>query len=196
MNSSAGCRVSATSDSAMVRASLNPWTVKFGASLHGVYSPDSLGDYISPISSSLLCSIEHQKTNQQYKSYNITLMTPRSLIEIPGRAYSMPQGTDTIMTPRSLIRIPGRVYSIPQGMDNVFVKVACLLMWMASASNKVEHKGSTMYNIPGILVQSGEFSIHVLPRAHNLPIQPANSPDMKVCNLLLLVRQHTCKLGS
>ena len=57
------------------------------------------------------------------------------------------------MTPRSLIQNQGRVYSMPQGMDLKFlVEGTHLPTWMASASNEVEHKGSTMYNTPNILV--------------------------------------------
>ena len=41
-------------------------------------------------------------------------------------------------------------------------------MWMASASNEVECKGSTMYNTPDILAQLGEHGVHNLPRMHNL----------------------------
>ena len=124
-------------------------------------------------------------------------MTPRSLIQYLGRVHSMPQGTDLMMTPRSLIQYLGRVYSTPQGMDfKIFVIGAHLPMWTASASNEVEHKGSTMYNTPGILAQLGEHGVHNLPRMCNLPIQPANSPDTKVCNSLPLVRHHTCRLGS
>ena len=102
------------------------------------------------------------------------------------------------MTPRSLIQYPGRVYSMPQGtgFNNFLVIGACLLMWMASASNEVECKGSTMYNTLDILAQLGERGVHDLPRMHNLPIQPANSPDMKACDSLPLVWQHTCRLGS
>ena len=124
-------------------------------------------------------------------------MTPRSLVQYPGGVYSTPQGTGLIMTPRSLIQYPGGVYSMPQGTGfKIFVIGASLLMWMASASNEVEHRGSTMYNTPGILVQLGEHGVHDLPRTHNLPIQPANSPDTKACDSLPLVRQHTCRLGS
>ena len=124
-------------------------------------------------------------------------MTPRSLVQYPGRVYSTPQGMDLIMTPRSLVQYLGRVYSMPQGTDfKIFIVGARLLTWTASASNEVEHKGSTMYNTLGILVQLGECSVCDLPRMRNLPIQPANSPDTKACNSLPLVRQHTCRLGS
>ena len=110
----------------------------------------------------------------------------------------MPQGMDSRMTPRSLVQYPGRAYSMPQGTDikDFLVIGACLLTWMASASNEVEHKGSTMYNTLGILVQLGEHGVRDLPRMRNLPIQPANSPDTKACDSLPLVWQHTCRLGS
>ena len=86
---------------------------------------------------------------------------------------------------------------MPQGMNlMIFVMSARLLTWMASASNEVECKGSTMYNTLGILAQLGEHGVHDLPRMRNLPIQPANSPDMKACNSPPLVWQHTCRLGS
>ena len=108
----------------------------------------------------------------------------------------MPQGTDK-MTPRSLVQYPGRVYSTPQGTDLKFLVMgSCLPTWMASASNEVERKGSTMYNTLNILAQLGERGVHDLPRMCNLPIQPANSPDTKACDSLSLVRQHTCRLGS
>ena len=45
MNSSMGHGGSVIVDSAAVRASLKPWTVKLAASPYGVYSPDSLGDW-------------------------------------------------------------------------------------------------------------------------------------------------------
>ena len=94
-------------------------------------------------------------------------MTPRSLIQYPGRAYSTPQGTDLKMTPRSLVQYPGGVYSTPQGMDfKILIIGAHLPTWMASASNKVEHKGSTMYNTPGILVQLGEHAVSVTCQEH------------------------------
>ena len=65
----------------------------------------------------------------------------------------MPQGTNLMMTPRSLVRDLDGAYSMPQGTDlNFLVIGAHLLTWMASASNEVEHKGSTMYNTPDILV--------------------------------------------
>ena len=124
------------------------------------------------------------------------IMTPRLLAQNPGGVYSMPQGTD-IMTPRSLAQYPGRVYSMPQGMDFMFlIEGAHLPMWMASASNEVECKGSTMYNTPNILAQLGECGIHNLPRTRNLSVQPANSPYTKVCDSLPLIWQHTCRLGS
>ena len=86
---------------------------------------------------------------------------------------------------------------MPQGMDLKFLVMgARLLTWMASASNEVEHKGSTVYNTPNILVQLGECGVCDLPRMCNLPIQPANSSDMKVHDSLPLVWQHTCRLGS
>ena len=123
-------------------------------------------------------------------------MTPRLLAQNPGGVYSMPQGTD-IMTPRLLTQNLGRVYSMPQGTDLKFlVKGARLPMWTASASNEVECKGSTMYNTPNILAQLGEHGVRNLPGMHNLSIQPANSPDTKACDLLPLVWQHTCRLGS
>ena len=85
---------------------------------------------------------------------------------------------------------------MPQGMDLKFLVIgARLLMWMASASNEVEHKGSTMYNTPNILAQLGEHGVRDLPSMGNLPIQPANSPDTKACVSLPLVWQHTCRLG-
>ena len=80
------------------------------------------------------------------------------------------------------------MYSKPQGTDlKFFVMGARLPIWMASASNEVEHKGSTMYNTLNILAQLGEHGVHDLPSMRNLPIQPANSPDMKVCDSLPLV---------
>ena len=119
-------------------------------------------------------------------------MTPRSLIQYPGGAHSTPQGTDLRMTPRSLIQYLGGAHSMPRDTDfKIFVIGARLPMWMASASNEVEHKGSIMYNTLGILAQLGECGVHNLPRTHNLPIQPANSPDMKACDSLPLVWQHT-----
>ena len=86
---------------------------------------------------------------------------------------------------------------MPQGMDLKFLEMgAHLLTWMATASNEVECKGSTVYNTPGILAQSGECGVHDLPSTRNLPIQPANSSDTKVRDSLPPVWQHTCRLGS
>ena len=53
---------------------------------------------------------------------------------------------------------------------------------MASASCKVEHSGSTMYNTPSILAQLGEcdFRLTACCQVRVSSIQPANSPDMKV----------------
>ena len=124
------------------------------------------------------------------------LMTPRLLTQNPDGVYSMPQGMD-LMTPRSLAQNPGGVYSTPLGTDLKFlVEGAHLPTWMASASYEVERKGSTMYNTPNILAQLGERSVCNLPRMRNLSIQPANSPDMRACDSLPLVQQHTCRLGS
>ena len=87
-------------------------------------------------------------------------------------------------TPRSLVQYPGRVYSMPQVMDLKFLIMgARLLTRMASASNKVEHKGSTVYNTPNTLVQLGQHGVCDLPGTHNLPILPANSSDTKACAL-------------
>ena len=61
-------------------------------------------------------------------------------------------------------------------------------MQMASASNEVECKGSTVYNTPDILAQLGEHGVRDLPGTCNLPIQPANSSDTKVHDSLPLVR--------
>ena len=86
---------------------------------------------------------------------------------------------------------------MPQGTDLKFLVMgACLLTRMASASNEEERKGSTVYNTPNILAQLGEHGVCDLPGTRNLPIQPANSSDMKAHDLLPLVRQHTCRLES
>ena len=76
---------------------------------------------------------------------------------------------------------------MPQGMDSKFLVVGTHLpTWMASASNEVECKGSTVYNTPVILAQLGEHGVRDLPSMCNLPIQPANSSDTKACGLLSL----------
>ena len=86
---------------------------------------------------------------------------------------------------------------MPQGTDLEFLIMgACLLMQVASASNKVEHKGSTVYDTPNILVQLGERGVRDLPGMHKLPIQPVNSSDTKAHDSLPLVWQQTCSLGS
>ena len=57
---------------------------------------------------------------------------------------------------------------MPQGMDLKFLVVGTrLLMWMASASYEVEHKGSTMYNTPSILAQLGERDVRMSRLAKN-----------------------------
>ena len=103
----------------------------------------------------------------------------------------MPERTGKItVTPRSLIQNPGGVYSMPQGMGLRFLEIgARLLTWMASASYKVEHSGSTMYDTPSILAQLGECDIHVTEccQVRIFSIQPANSPDTKARILLRLV---------
>ena len=70
MYSSVGCDGSVTVDSAAVRASLNPWTVNLAASSCGMYSLDSLGEYISPDSSSpshsIVCFLD-QLSNISYQ---------------------------------------------------------------------------------------------------------------------------------
>ena len=102
------------------------------------------------------------------------------------------------MTPSSLVPNPGGVYSTPQGTDLKFVKIGARLpTWMASASCKVEHSGSTMYNTPSILAQLGEcdFRLTACCQVRVSSIQPANSPDTKVRISPLLVRPHTCRLG-
>ena len=102
------------------------------------------------------------------------------------------------MTPRSLVLNLGGVYSMPQGTDLRFVEIGTrLLTWMASASCKVEHSGSTMYNTPSILAQLGEcnFRLTACCQVRVSSIQPANSPDMKARISPLLVRPHTCRLG-
>ena len=99
-------------------------------------------------------------------------------------------------TPRSLIQYPGRVYSMPQVTVLKFLVMgARLLTWMASASNEVEHKGSTVYNTPNILAQLGEHGICDLPSMHNLPIQPVNSPDTRVHDSLALSSNTLADLG-
>ena len=111
----------------------------------------------------------------------------------------MPQGMGKItVTPRSLIQNPGGVYSMPQGTGLKFLEIgAHLLTWMASASYEVEHSGSTMYDTPSILAQLGEcdISVTVCCQVRIFSIQPANSPDMKACVSIHLVRPHTCRLG-
>ena len=102
------------------------------------------------------------------------------------------------MTPRSLIQNLGRVYSTPQGTGLKFLEIgARLLMWMASASYKVERSGSTMYDTPSILAQLGECDVRVTACCQEriFSIQPANSPDTKARDSLHLVRPHTCRLG-
>ena len=87
---------------------------------------------------------------------------------------------------------------MPQGTDLKFVEIgACLPTWMASASCKVEHSGSTMYNTPSILAQLGEcdFRLTTCCQVRVSSIQPANSPDTKARISPLLVRPHTCRLG-
>ena len=94
------------------------------------------------------------------------------------------------MTPRLLVQNPGGVCSTPQGTDLKFLVIsACLLTWMASASYKIEHKGSTMYNTPSILAQLGECDVRMSTscQEHVFSIQPANSPDTKACDSLPLV---------
>ena len=94
------------------------------------------------------------------------------------------------MTPRLLVQNPGRVYSTPQGTDLKFVEIgACLLTWMASASYEVERSGSTMYNTLSILAQLGECIIRltVCCQVRVISIQPANSPDTKARISLHLV---------
>ena len=57
------------------------------------------------------------------------------------------QITKMSLNPSSIIQYPGGAYSMPQGTGSKFLAVdACLPTWMASASNEVEHKGSTMCN--------------------------------------------------
>ena len=94
------------------------------------------------------------------------------------------------MTPRSLAQNPGRVNLMPQGTDLKLLEVgAHLPMWMASASYEVERNGSTMYDTPYILAQLGECDVcmSVFCQECVFSIQPANSPDMKVCDSLCLV---------
>ena len=74
---------SVTVDSTSLRASHSPCTVKFGTSPHGIYSPNSLGEYISPDSSSLSLSIKESAIIQKD-----TEMTPRSLIQNPGGVHT------------------------------------------------------------------------------------------------------------
>ena len=102
------------------------------------------------------------------------------------------------MTPRSLILNPGGAHSTPRGMDLRFVEIGThLLMWMASASHKVERSGSTTYNTPSILAQLGECDIclTVCCQVRVSSIQPANSPDTKARISPLIVQPHTCRLG-
>ena len=102
------------------------------------------------------------------------------------------------MTPRSLAQNPGGVYSTPQGTDLKFLEIgAHLLTWMASASYKVEHNGSTMYDTPSILAQLGECDVRVSAFCQErvFSIQPANSPDTKARDSLRLVQPRTCRLG-
>ena len=139
----------------------------------------------------------HQRINN---NANVnTKMTPRSLVQNPGRAHSTSQGTGLItVTPRLLIQDLGRVYSMPQGTGLKFLEiVAHLPTWMASASYEVECSGLTMYDTPSILAQLGECDICVITccQARVLSIQPANSSDTKACISLRLVRPHTCRLG-
>ena len=57
---------------------------------------------------------------------------------------------------------------------------------MASASNKVECKGSTMYNTPNILVQLGEHDVRVSTSCHECVTSQSNL-------LTLLIQKHVTR---
>ena len=68
---------------------------------------------------------------------------------------------------------------------------------MASASYKVEHNGSAMYDTPRILVQLGECDVCVATSCQEcvFSIQPANSPDTKAHDSLHLSDHTLADLG-
>ena len=165
-------------------------------------SPDPLCKCICNVgthSQSLYSEVRHITTRRIFSRLVGRVHLPRFFFPITlHQRINNNTKVNTKMTPRSLVQNPGRVYSMPQGTGLKFLEIGTRLpMWIASASYEVERSGSTMYDTPSILAQLGECDtcITMCCQVRIISIQPANSPDMKACISLRPVRPHTCRLG-